>query len=229
MLAFFSVVIMLIVAYAHFREGIFTAALMFINVFLAGLVTFNFYEPVAEFLDTILYNSFLSGYEDIFVLTCMFAGTLALLRAVTNNLSPTMTEFPGAVHQLGGGLFGLATGYLVSGFIVCALETLPWHENFMNFEPRAENEAPIRTILPPDRVWLALMRQAGAYAFAWTEEKGKSEAESNYDRYLTFDPDGTFEIRYQRYRRYGDKRDPSVCNPDGTYRYEKEFDRELRK
>ncbi len=221
MLEFFTVLIMLIVAYAYFREGLFTAALMCLNVFLAGLVTFNFYEPVADLLDALLAGTFLSGYEDLFVLTALFAGILAALRAVTNNMSPSQTEFPGYVQQLGGGLFGLATGYLVSGFLVCALQTLPWHENFMNFQPRDETEPPMRTFLPPDRVWLALMRHAGAHAFSWSEDKDKPEAENPYDHYLTFDRDGTFELRFLRYRRYGDKRDP--------FRYEGEFGRELNK
>jgi len=229
MLAFFSVIVMLIVAYAHFREGLFTAAVMLVNILLAGLITFNFWEPLAETFDAILAGSIISGYEDLLVLTGLFAGSLALLRALTNKLSPDQIEFPGYVQQFGGGALGLVSGYLVAGFLVCTLETLPWHENFMNFQPRTENETALRTYLPPDRTWLAIMRHAGAHAFASTPDKDKSDAENPYDRYVTFDRDGTFEIRFFRYRRYGDKRDSNLCKPDGTYRYDGEFDRELHK
>ena len=41
MLAFFSVLMMLIVAYAHWREGLFTAFCYCVNVILAGLITFG--------------------------------------------------------------------------------------------------------------------------------------------------------------------------------------------
>jgi hypothetical protein len=50
------------------------------------------------------------------------------------------------------------------------------------------------------------MHRAGAYPFS--NQVVNREAESYYDRYLTFDRDGSFELRYARYRRYGDGREP---------------------
>ena len=35
-----------------------------------------------------------------------------------------------------------------------------------------------------------------------------SSSPSYYDRYVTFDKYGSFEMRYARYRRYGDNREP---------------------
>src|SRR5437870_4563782 len=47
MLVLGTLALMAGVAYAFFREGLFTAATTLVNVFLAGLLTFNFYEPLA--------------------------------------------------------------------------------------------------------------------------------------------------------------------------------------
>src|SRR5262249_27149435 len=162
MLGAITVFIMLGVGYALLVEGLFTAFLMCCNVLLAGFITFNFWEPLADQLDSLFAGSFLSGYEDALCLVVLFSLTLGILRLVTNNLAFTEVAFPMAVHRAGGALCGFLTGYLVCGFLVCMMQTLPWHENFMYFEWKPEGEeGGIRKYLPPDRVWLALMRRAG--------------------------------------------------------------------
>jgi colicin V production protein len=208
MLTTCTIIMMLLVAYAYFREGALTAFSMFVNVCLAGVVTFNFWEPLADWLDPLVAGSFLAGFEDFLVMVLLFSVTLGLLRLLTNNLQYVQVEYHPAVGQGGGVVFGLLTGYLVAGFLVSALETLPWHENFMYFEPRVDAESGFRSFLPPDRVWLALMRRAGAYPLAnRAMEEESEEPESNYDRFQTFDREPTFELRYWRYRRYGDTRE----------------------
>jgi hypothetical protein len=222
LLGFLSVVIMAAVAYAYLREGLFTACTMAINVLLAGLVAFNYWEPLAALLDPMLAGSFLHGYEDAFCLVGLFCLVLGLLRTITNNLASSRIEFQGWVQSGGGILFGLITGYLAAGFLVCTLQTLPWHENFMFFEPKYETgpEHLLRHVLPPDRVWLGLMHRAGAYAFCNHEDPRQADSSSNYDRCLTFDKYGTFELRYARYRRYADNREAMP--------YLGEFDQELK-
>ena len=221
LLGFISVVIMLIVAYAYFREGLFTACTMAINVLLAGLVAFNFWEPLAALLDPMLAGSFVHGYEDAVCLILLFSLTLGFLRVITNNLASSRVDFPDWLQSAGGILFGLFTGYLASGFLLCTLQTLPWHENFMLFEPKFETgpEHLLRHVLPPDRVWLGLMHRAGAYAFSNGEDPKAEPSSSDYDRSRTFDKYGSFEYRYARYRRYGDNREPMP--------YLGEFDQEL--
>ena len=210
LLGFITVVIMLSVAYAYLREGLFTACTMAVNVFLAGLVAFNFWEPLASTLDPMLAGTFLHGYEDAFCLSALFSLVLGLLRTLTNNLAGSRVEYQGWLQSGGAILFGLITGYLASGFLVCMLQTLPWHENFMFFEPKYETgpEHLFRHVLPPDRVWLGLMHRAGAYAFSNHADPKQAASALYYDRYITFDKYGNFELRYARYRRYGDNRGP---------------------
>src|SRR5260370_33595967 len=92
-------------------------------------------------------------------------------------------EYPRALLRGGAVAFGLVTGYLVSGFLVCVLQTLPWHQNFMGFQYPQEyaKDYPtpaLRKVLPPDRVWLALMHRAGAYAFANSEDDREPDPQS---------------------------------------------------
>lgn len=206
MLNFLTAAVMLSTAYVGFREGLFTAVCMLINVFVAGLVAFNFFEPAADALEGMLRNTFLLGYEDYLALIGLFSLCLILLRLVTNNLANRVVEFPSQPQQFGAAGVGLVAGYFVAGLFLCSLHTLPWHENFLGSEPRAENDPPYRTVFPPDRAWLTMMRYAGAYGLSWKEDH--PQADSRYDRFKTFDRHGTFELRYFRYRRHGDQRAP---------------------
>lgn len=217
MLTFFCILIVLAVGYAHHREGLFTALTMLVNVFLAGVLAFGFWEPIANFLEQPFAGSFVGGSEDFLVLTILFCVFLGLLRLATNTIAFKRFELEPNQDRIGAALIGLFTGYLVAGFLASVLQTLPWHENFMDFQPQKDNQGALRTYLPPDRVWLAVMRHAGANSLAWREVN--PGADNNYERYRTFDPHGTFEIRYLRYRRYGDARD--------QFPYQGEFDLEL--
>jgi hypothetical protein len=208
MLAGFTVAVMVLVGFFYFQEGVFTAFTMCVNVFVAGLVAFNFWEPLADLLEPPLAGTFLAGYEDAMCLVVLFCVTLGLLRTVTNNLANRVIDHPAVAQQFGGAALGLVGGYLVAGFMVCVLQTLPLHENFLGFDWRAAPlDSALRGLFPPDRVWLALMRRAGAYPLSNREDPNPPDDADSYDLYFTFDRDGTFEIRYQRYRRYGDRRD----------------------
>lgn len=194
--ALLSVVMMIAVAYSFLKEGIFTAFCMLINVCIAGLVAFSYFEPFALALEPIT-KGLLDGYEDAISLVALFVATVVLLRSITNALVNNDIPYPPALYQAGAGFFGLVTGYLAAGFLFCVLQTLPWHENFMSFTPRLDPGAPgagLRRVLPPDRVWLALMHRASTIVFS------QSGGE-------LFDKDGSFESRYARYRRYNDTRD----------------------
>jgi Colicin V production protein len=206
MISVFSVLIVLAVAYSFWREGVFTAFCMFINVFVAGLVAFNFFEPLAGFLESMFAGTFLDGYEDSISLVALAAATLGGLRAATNSLVNSEITYEPLVNQLGAGFFGLLTGYLVAGFLICTFQTLPWHENLMgsgtpeNPSWKVDDSAPnakMRSFFPPDRVWLALVHKASEVAF-WQEDGD------------LFDPFGNFELRYARYRRFNDSREPMI-------------------
>ena len=224
LLGFFTILVMLLVAYAFWREGLLTACTMFLNVFLAGLIAFNLFEPLADLLEPSLADNFLHGWEDGLCLMVLFCLVLGFMRLVTNSIAPSDLEYPPALLRAGGVIFGLASGYLASGVIVCILQTFPWHKNFMGFEAQYDPAAAgsgFRSILPPDRVWLALMQRAGAYAFSNNKDEDDKEESTPYHRYQTFDKYSTFELRYGRHRRFGDFHEPL---PDAG-----DFDRQVQR
>lgn len=191
MLLFLTLAVMGAVAYSATREGLLTAITTLVNVLISGLVAFNFFEPLANEMEDMLKGTFLAGFEDGIALFVPFAATLGLLRVVTNNLVNTEVELPALFQQIGSGAVALVTGYLVAGFLVVIFQTLPWDERFLGFDYSADANTPkIRNLLPPDRVWLAMMNRAGRSTLSQGEES------------VTFDPEGSFEIRYARLRRF---------------------------
>jgi hypothetical protein len=214
MLILFTIIIMAAVAYAYLGEGLITGSLMCFNILLAGLIAFNFFEPLADMIERWTAGSDFADYVDALCLVVLFCLALGLLRLLTNSLQPLQIDVQGVVQSIGGAAFGLVAGYLVSGFLVCVLQTLPLHENFMGFTPTYEPASGVRDFLPPDRVWLGLMQYAGDHGFAAPEPPRrirpplpKDLANDSIDHSATFDKYGTFELRYARYRRYGDKRE----------------------
>jgi hypothetical protein len=192
MLIILTNALMLICAGAYFREGLFAAWCMCVNVLLAGLIVFNFFEPLAGILEWLVDGTVLQGYEDFVAMMVLFCLSLGILRTATNFLNTTEVEYRPALNALGAALVALVTGYLLAGFLICAMQTLPWDQNFLGFEPYRENESPVRRFMPPDRVWLALMHRAGTYGL------------SRAGTLPTFDVEGTFESYYYRFRRHGE-------------------------
>src|SRR5262245_23652768 len=136
MLYILTVLMMAAIAYAYFREGLFTAFCMCVNILLAGLVAFNFWEPIAAALEPLIKGTIFDGLEDALCLVILFSLTLGLLRLATNSIANKEIDYHEALDRVGGAVFGLINGYLVSGFLLCVLQTLPWHQNFWDFEYR---------------------------------------------------------------------------------------------
>ncbi|MBI2804142.1 MAG: CvpA family protein [Planctomycetes bacterium] len=213
-----TLIVMLACAYAQYRNGLFSSVAMLMMVLLSGVVAFGFWEPIANFLDPVFQNNTLAGSEDLISLTVLFSLTLFLLRLATNYLAPDLIEEQGTIQHFGGAGVGLITGYLVAGFLIVTIETLPLEENFLGFQPRSTTETAYRPLMPPDRVWLSLMRHGSAFPFNWKADP-QPTSDALVDRYITFDREATFELRYQRYRRGMDGRPPA--------NYLGEFDKEL--
>jgi hypothetical protein len=190
MLALISVGVVLLVAYMSLREGLLTAACTLFNVLFAGLIAFWCFEPLANGLEDYLRGTFLEGTEDAFALSLIFAAVFALLKVVTGKWSGTVIDYPLVLDRVVSGILGALAGYFLAGFLVCMYHTLPWGAASgpeYRVEPNSAGAA-LRRILPPDRVWLAMMNRASEVPFLRSSEH-------------TFDEDGSFSLRYARHRR----------------------------
>ena len=99
----FSIVMLgLILAIVAFvgTEGLFSSGIMLFNVLFGALLSMNFWEPLAQWL-----QGMMPGGEYFWPAICMIGlwGIFTvLLRTITDRLAPEKVEFPKLVDQIGG-------------------------------------------------------------------------------------------------------------------------------
>jgi hypothetical protein len=191
MLIVLTFIVIGFVVAACVQEGVFTAVCTLINVVLSGMIAFWAFEPLADLLEAAFVGTVAEGFEDCICLTALFLLAFGLLRLVTNSLSYTVPDYADYVNRGGALVAGVLAGYLLAGFLVVTVQTLPFPRDMEMFDTRVDPKADnafVRSRLPPDRVWLALMRRAGDRSFGW-------------EGHSTFDKHGNFLVRYYRYHR----------------------------
>jgi hypothetical protein len=183
LLELFTLGIMVLFALWHLRQGAFRAFLLLVNLVVAGLLAFNVWEPLATGLAVV--SRGLDPYADALVLTALFGLCLAGLWLATLHLAPEEPALPPLARRGGSILFGLLSGYVTAGILICVLQTLPLPREFLWYNPEAG-----LGLGAPDRVWLAAMQRASSVVF---------DIPGGGERW--FDADGSFIPRYARYRR----------------------------
>jgi hypothetical protein len=111
--------------YVLTSEGLWGAALMFFNVLFAGMISFNFYEPVARLIDSTGINW---GFSDTLSMLGLFCIALVVLRMTTETIAPAMVRFPMPVYHAGRLLFGVAGAAVTMAVVILAFHAAPVHK-----------------------------------------------------------------------------------------------------
>src|SRR4051794_12613216 len=136
-----------------FNEGLWSAAVLLVNVMLAAIIAVNFFEPLANWFDGMMPS--LTYFWDFLSIWLCFAIALVLLRLATGALSKHRVRFKRPVDVAGGVFFAVCTGYLMMGFVLFTLHMAPLGRNFLGFQPQPDSKMVFG--LGPDRTWLALL------------------------------------------------------------------------
>jgi hypothetical protein len=174
------VVIILACAGTLFNEGMWGNALNLINVILAGLMAFNFFEPMARWIES--WGGWFdknAAYLDFLSLWIIFCISLIVFRLASNAISRVKVRFLMIVDRAGSAVFALLVGWVLVCFTTASLHTAPLAEKFMwgGFD---QNKRMLFG-LAPDRQWLGLMKLASRAGFSRGQE---------------FDPNSDFPARY---------------------------------
>ena len=194
-------VIILGMTYALMSEGLWGAALMFFNVLFAGIVAFNFYEPLAKLLaDNV---GFISSFADTLCLMALFMVALVMLRLTTETIAPAMIRFPPPVYHIGRVFFGLACSLVTAGILLVAFETAPVHKKVFgvvdyDFKPPFG--------LGLDHEWLGFVQYSTGLIFA-DYGAGKKDPFLEYGTAKVFDPRSEWLLQHQDARPYGEPTD----------------------
>jgi hypothetical protein len=195
------VVMILGMTYALTSEGLWGAALIFFDVLFAGLIAFNFYEPLANLMIT--QAQILTSYADTLCLLGLFIVTVFTLRIITDMIAPTMVRFPMPLYHLGRFAFGLGASVITMAILILGFETAPVHRKVFGVLGY-DSKPPYGLAI--DRLWLAFVQWSTAVPFAsygWD----RNAADPEYKNINIFDPEGSWLIVHQNARPYGEESD----------------------
>ncbi len=200
-------VLVLGMTYALTSEGLWGAALMFFNTLFAALMSFNFYEPVAQLI--VDNASFAADFADVLAMMFLFIVPLLLLRLGTETIAPGMIRFPTPVYHLGRIIFGAGGAVIMAGMIILAYEASPVQKKMLGvFDYSYKPFYNVRF----DRDWLAFFQYSSGYTFARNGAGAAGDSEFPAKPML-FDPRAEWLLNHQRARPYGNE--PILAEPPG--------------
>ena len=185
--------------YALISEGLWGSALMFFNILFAGMIAFNFYEPLARMLDS---TGIKWGFSDTLCLLLLFIVSVVALRLTTESLGPAMVKFPMPIYHVGRLVFGLAGAAVTFAILILAFDCAPVHKKlFKAFD--YNSSPPFGAGL--DHQWLGFFQHESGGPFAQYNAGGPDPFHTygQGQRLNLFDPRGEWLINHQNARPYG--------------------------
>jgi uncharacterized membrane protein required for colicin V production len=194
------------ITYALMSEGLWGAALMFFNVLFAGILAFDFYEPLAALLSSNV--EFSQGFADMVCLMSLFIVALFILRFTTESLAPAMIRFPTPIYHLGRFFFGLMTAMMTMAILLLSFETAPVHKKVFGV---IDYKTQVPFGLGLDRKWLSFFQHTTGLVFA-DDSSPKRDPLNEYGNAKLFDPRGEWLLYHQEARPYGTE---SILSDEG--------------
>ena len=157
------VVVILVVTWCVASEGAWGAALMCLCVIFSGLLAMNFFEPLANLLQSTIWSSGTWSHRcDVISLVGLFAAFIFLLRILTERISPKRIQMHEGLQQVCRWALALLTGYVTMAFLLTALHTASLPREFIGFRPERKN---FFDMVAPDRQWLGFTQYVSENVF----------------------------------------------------------------
>jgi len=153
MIDFILLAVLVIVTWCVAAEGTWGAATVFLSVLFAGLITMNFFEPLAAAIEASV--PAMAAYSDVLAYLGLFTALIFGLRAAGEYIMPTYVEVHGGLHNSLRWLLAAATGYLVVAVLMTSLHTAPLPRSFFGFNPGPGPNGKTFFGMNPDIQWLA--------------------------------------------------------------------------
>jgi len=148
------VFVFVVTAFATWREGLWGALIMLVNVLLAASLATAWHERAATALESLMPTyAFLL---DFLALWGIFCGVLLVAREATDRVSRTQVRFRRPVELVGAPLAALAVAWTLTAFTATTLHAAPVPAGMVS----GETGPGLFLGTAPDRAWLAWVRGA---------------------------------------------------------------------
>ena len=186
MMFLFLLLIFVAAAAAIWFQGLWGAAVTFVNLLLAMMLATSFFEPLCTALEGVGLASF-TYLLDFVVLWFLFAIAYGILRAITDSLSRTQVAFDLPVEMAGRSVLAALCGWLVVCFVAFSLQTAPLNSE-SPLGAWSSPTSPTMLVTSPDRLWLGFMysRSLGAFAGGTTFDENAQFPLKYHDRRKKF-------------------------------------------
>jgi hypothetical protein len=158
--------ILALVAWNVAAEGAWGAAAVFFSVLLSALIAMDYFEPLADLMQSGFGNDW-ANRVDFIALVGLFAIGVFGLRFLSDKLVPNFILVHGRFYDACRWVFGVATGYITVAFLLAALHTAPLPRDFLGFTPERNN---FFGMLAPDRDWLGFVQYVSEKSMPSSEE-----------------------------------------------------------
>jgi hypothetical protein len=181
-----------LVAWNVAAEGAWGATSVFLSVLFAGLIAMDYFEPLADLLQSGLGSDW-ANRVDIIALVGLFAACVFGFRYLSEWLVPNFIAVHGRVYDVCRWGFAVLTGYITIAFLLTALHTAPLPREFLGFVPERNN---FFGMMAPDRDWLGFVQYVSERSMPSSEDDrvfdGSQFRLPNHDNQIW----PTFIIRY---------------------------------
>lgn len=163
------------------NEGMWNNCITLVNVLLAALIAMNYFEPVADFMESKM-PSF-TYVLDFLCIWFLFFLVYIILRAVTDTVSVTQVKFKMPVEQAGRIISVIAIGWIMVCLTLASLHTAPLARTAIRggFQPEPMSNNFLG--MAPDRMWLG-----------YVQHRSKNALSNGTP--TVFDSDGEFIFKY---------------------------------
>ena len=199
MLTLVLLLIFVIVVAAVWFQGLWSALIVWINMLLAMMVAFNYFEPLADFVES--QEPSYTYLVDFLSLWGLFVLAYGLLRVLSDMLSRRRVAFDFWTETVGRGIMALWVGWLFVGFLCASLHTAPLGPQPMGFQQAPSSGNFLG--MAPGKQWLAFMqsRSRGALSRGEPNEARRSPLPQDKDvNARIFDPESRFILKYHQRR-----------------------------
>jgi hypothetical protein len=180
-------------------QGLWSNAITLINMLLAMMIAFNYFEPLSAMLDG-MERSY-TYLWDFLALWGLFALSYGLLRLLTDMLSRKRVAFDFWVETVGRSLLSVWIAWLFIGFICATMHTAPLGPHPLGFQPTPTSGNFLG--MAPGHQWLAFMQSRSRGALSRSESDPAKLSPLERDKNLNvriFDPESKFILKYYHRR-----------------------------
>ncbi len=188
-------------------EGLWSSAIMLVNVMTAALLATNYFEPLANWIE--LKDQSWKYVLDFLSIWLIFCGTLVVLRLATDKVSRVKVKFKLPVEWAGGVFFSAWVGWIMVCFTLFSLHTAPLARNFLFGAFQEDPKSDMFFGLAPDKVWLAYVHTTSIDGGLAKGREENQSADTN-----VFDPRAEFILKYGTRRQAFEKVEDIRVRPD---------------